>query len=259
MTVRENVPHGAPCWVDLMSSDVEGAKAFYGELFGWTASAASEEFGGYVTFALNDEPVAGLMACMLAAGEGAAGPQDVWSVYLSVADATATVATAKANGGSACVEAMPVGDLGTMAVVMDSGNAVIGMWQPGLHRGGVVGVDGAPCHFELHTRGYDAAVAFYRDVFGWAAQTAADEERFRYTVLEIADGENAGIYDAANDLPEGMAAHWAVYFAVPDVDKALAEVERLGGAVTQPAVDTPYGRLAGATDPWGAAFKLRSE
>jgi predicted enzyme related to lactoylglutathione lyase len=30
----------------------------------------------------------------------------------------------------------------------------------------------------------------------------------------------------------------------------------MGGDVVQPAEDTPYGRLAVATDPTGAAFKL---
>ena len=40
MTIRQNVPNGAPCWVDLMSSDAEKSTAFYGELFGWTAEDA---------------------------------------------------------------------------------------------------------------------------------------------------------------------------------------------------------------------------
>ncbi|MGQ0466086.1 MAG: VOC family protein [Sporichthyaceae bacterium] len=254
MTVRHDVPPGAPCWVDLMSTDVEGAKAFYGEVFGWVAGEGSPEFGGYVSFARNDEPVAGLMACM-----DPAGPQNVWGVYLGVADADATVARVKANGGSVIADSMPVGELGTMAVLVDSAQAVFGIWQPGLHRGGVVGVDGAPCHFELHTRNYDAATAFYRDALGWTANVVADDPGgFRYSVLEVGDGQNAGIYDAANDLPDGVPAHWAIYFATADVDKTLATIARLGGSVVEPAMDTPYGRLATAADPAGALFKLRA-
>lgn len=253
MTIRQNVPQGAPCWVDLMAEDVEGAKAFYGELFGWTAPPTDPMYGGYTNFLRDGEPVAGLMGAM----EGA--PANVWSVYLAVADAGAAVEAAKAHGGTAIVEAMPVGCLGTMAVVTDPGHAAVGMWQPDEHRGGVVASENAPCHWELHTRDYDAVLPFYRDVFGWQPQTAADEPGFRYTVLDVGPGENAGIYDAARDLPEGVPAHWAVYFASADVDKTLAEVVRLGGSITQPAVDTPYGRLASGTDRWGAAFKLRSE
>jgi predicted enzyme related to lactoylglutathione lyase len=47
-----------------------------------------------------------------------------------------------------------------------------------------------------------------------------------------------------------------VYFGADDTDKALARVVDLGGSVVTPAEDTPYGRLAQATDPTGALFKL---
>ena len=56
-----------------------------------------------------------------------------------------------------------------------------------------------------------------------------------------------------------MHLHWSVYFAVDDVDKALATVEKLGGAIVLPAEDTPYGRIASATDGKGAALKLRAD
>jgi predicted enzyme related to lactoylglutathione lyase len=64
------------------------------------------------------------------------------------------------------------------------------------------------------------------------------------------------VMDAAGFLPAGVPAHWAVYFGVDDADATLATVVDLGGAVVQPAEDTPYGRLATATDPTGAQFKL---
>ena len=40
MTIRQYVPNGAPCWIDLMSSDTDKSRAFYGELLGWTARRA---------------------------------------------------------------------------------------------------------------------------------------------------------------------------------------------------------------------------
>lgn len=160
MPIRDNVPAGAPCWVDLMSSDVERSKDFYGELFGWVAEEPNPEFGGYTNFVKDGDRVAGLMAAQ------EEGMPDVWSVYLAVEDAAKTVEVGKANGAQVFVEAMPVGTLGTMAVLADAGGAMVGMWQPGDHRGGLVGTGGAPCHFELHTRDYEQAVAFYEDVFG---------------------------------------------------------------------------------------------
>ncbi len=253
MTIRQNVPNGAPCWVDLMSSDVEKTKAFYGELFGWTAEEPNEEFGGYTSFQKGGDRVAGLMA---APDEG---PADVWSVYLSVDDAEKTIEVAKSNGAPVYVDAMAVGDLGTMGVLADAGGAMIGLWQPGTHRGGLVATTGAPCHFELWTRDYDASIQFYQDVFGWDPETAGDEPDFRYTVLNVGDGENAGVMDASAFLPEGVPAHWSVYFAVDDVDQTLAKARDLGGATIVAGENTPYGVLATAADATGAIFKLRAD
>ena len=254
MAIRDHVPAGAPIWVDLMSSDVAKSRAFYGELFGWEADDPNPEFGGYANFRKDGEPVAGLMTAM------EEGLPDVWSTYLQVDDAAATVEAARAAGAPIFVEAMAVGDLGVMAVLADPGGAMIGMWQPGEHRGGLVGTGGAPCHFELHTRDYDASLAFYKDVFGWADVTAeSDVPEFRYSILNVAEGEHAGVMDASHWLPDGVPAHWSVYFAVDDVDKALARVAELGGHTVMAAETTPYGVLATASDSTGAVFKLRAQ
>lgn len=250
--IRENPPIGAPVWIDLMAADKTGAEAFYTTLLGWTAEAPNEEFGGYQNFQLDGERVAGLMA------RGEDGPPtDFWSVYLHVADAAATVAAVRDHGGAVFLDAQQVGDLGTMAVVGDPGGAVIGLWQPGTHRGGVVGVSGAPCHFELHTRDFDGALAFYRDVFGMSFDLVGGDE-FRYALYDLGAGFGAGIMDATEWLPDDIPGAWSVYFAA-DVDPTVARAVELGATVVQPAEDTPYGRLVTLAAPGGAIFKLRGE
>ena len=72
------------------------------------------------------------------------------------------------------------------------------------------------------------------------------------------DDARAGIMDATAFLPDGVPAHWSVYFRVDDADAALASTVELGGSVLRPAEDTPYGRLAQAADPLGTSFKLIS-
>jgi uncharacterized protein len=252
MPSRENAPVGAPCWVDLMSSDTERSRAFYTQLFGWVAEAPNEEFGGYANFTLGGVRVAGCMSQQ----PGSVIP-DAWSVYLATDDSARTLTDAVSHGGQVHVPAMVVGDLGTMAYVGDPGGASVGLWQPGLHRGfGVLAETGAPSWFELHTRDYDAAVDFYRAVFRWTTKTESDSPEFRYTMA--VDGENglAGIMDASAFLPDGVPAHWSVYFGVADTDAALATIVELGGSVVMAAEDTPYGRLATAADSTGAMFKL---
>jgi predicted enzyme related to lactoylglutathione lyase len=252
---RDSAPIGAPCWVDLFTSDPDTSKAFYGRLFGWTAEDAGEEYGGYITFSKDGVPVAGGMR-----NDGRQGMPDVWSVYLATDDAKATVEAAEANGGGVIVPAMDVGELGSMAVVTDAGQAAIGIWQPGLHRGfGLIGEPGAPAWFQLSTRDYEASVRFYREVFRWDTHVMSDSAELRYTTLGEGDTALAGIMDSTSFLPDGVPAYWSVIFAVEDTDAALATIVDLGGSVVRPAADTPYGRLAQAADPTGAQFDIISQ
>lgn len=255
MPIREHAPVGAPCWIDLLTSDPDRSRAFYAEVFGWTSEESGEEFGGYINFSKDGHRIAGCMG-----KDPAMDAPDGWSVYLAVEDAERTAEAVTARGGAVEAPPMPVGDLGTMAFVTDPGGAFIGMWQPGEHRGfGLVGEHGTPSHVELHTRDFAASVTFYGDVFGWNSETISDAPEFRYELLEVAEGDSAGIMDATAWLPEGVPAHWSIYFAVDDVDQALAQIGGLGGSTIAPAEDTPYGRLATSADPTGAVFKLRGE
>jgi predicted enzyme related to lactoylglutathione lyase len=248
---RDSAPLGAPCWVDLFTSDPDKTRPFYIELFGWTVDDPGPEYGGYVNFLKEGIPIAGSMR-----NDQAAVP-DVWSVYLATDNAEATVSAATSNGGQVVVPAMAVMELGSMAVVTDPGHATIGIWQPGLHKGfGLLGEPGAPAWFELHTRHYEGAIDFYRTVFKWDTSVVSDTAEFRYTTLGEGDSQLAGIMDASQFLPEGVPAHWSVYFGVTDTDETLDRVAGLGGSIVTGAEDTPYGRLATAADPTGAVFKL---
>ena len=253
MPKRDTAPTGAPCWIELFTSDPDKTIPFYSELFGWTVDDPGPDYGGYKNFVKDGVRVAGCMR-----NDGQSGIPDMWSIYLASEDAKETVDRAASNGGQVVVPAMDVMALGTMAVLSDAGGAGIGVWQSGEHRGfGVINEPGAPSWFELHTRDYDRALDFYRTVFGWQTRTEADTPEFRYTTMVVGDEQYAGVMDASAFLPEGVPANWTVYFASADVDATLARAVDLGGAITMPAEDTPYGRLAQATDPTGAMFKLQ--
>ena len=251
MPQRDAAPLGAPCWVDLFTSDPDKSRAFYSELFGWTAGEPNAEFGGYWNWQYNDSLIAGGMR-----NDGSNGAPDGWSLYLAVDNASATVDAAVGQGSAVEVPAMPVGDLGTMAVVHDPGGARIGIWQPGVHKGfGTFAEANAPSWFELHTMAYDASVAFYRSIFGWDTHVHSDSPEFRYSTLGEGEGQLAGIMDASAFGP-GHPVGWSIYFGADDTDKTLAKIVDLGGAIVRPAEDTPYGRLAEASDVTGAHFKL---
>lgn len=253
MPVFAKAPVGAPCWVDLYTSDIDTARQFYSRVFGWQSEDPAEEFGGYLNFTLDGVRVAG---CMPA--QDGVGVPDVWSIYFATDDADATLNAIGGHGGQVHTPAMAVGDLGTMGTAADQSGGAFGIWQPGTHTGfGRIAEHGAPGWFELHTRDYRGTLDFYRAVLGWTVDTVADTDDFRYSVAVFDAGQQlAGVMDASGFLPDGVPSHWSVYFGVDDTDATLETITAAGGAIVAPAEDTPYGRLATVTDPAGAVFKL---
>src|SRR5947209_5188486 len=100
MPTRDTAPIGAPCWVDLMTSDTDRARAFYTELLGWGVEEPNAEFGGYFNFTKDGAWIAGGMGRM---PDAPAELPDAWSVYLATDDAEKTVGAATDNGAQVIV------------------------------------------------------------------------------------------------------------------------------------------------------------
>jgi predicted enzyme related to lactoylglutathione lyase len=248
MVQRSDHAPGTPCWVDI-GTDVEGAKAFYGALFGWDAVDAGppEETGGYGFFTLKGLHAAGY------------GPQQnpgppFWSSYVVVVDADATAKKVEQAGGTVVVAPMDVMGAGRMAVFQDAEGAFFSVWQPGEHRGAqVVDEPGALCWTELSTRDVDGAKSFYAAVFGWGATTHADGP-MPYTEYQLDGASIAGMMPMPPMVPAQVPPFWLVYFAVDDADATVARAGELGGTVLVPLMDIPTGRFGVLTDPQGASF-----
>jgi predicted enzyme related to lactoylglutathione lyase len=251
---RDGAPLGAPCWIDLTTSDVERAQDFYGTVFGWTFESAGPEYGGYINAAKTGHPVAGLMA-----NRPEFEAPDNWATYFHTTDITATMAAVTAAGGSVCLETMEVPAKGYMSLAIDPSSAFFGLWQPLEHRGfELIGEAGSPVWHQLTTRDYHAAVDFYREVLGWRTEQISDSDEFRYTTAWFGDQQLLGVMDGASLLPEGVPSSWTIFFGADDVDKTLQVIADNGGTVLRGAEDTPYGRLAAASDPTGVIFNLSS-
>ncbi len=254
MTTRDNAPIGAPCWVDLWTSDVEGARRFYSELFGWEAGEPSPEFGGYFMFLRDGVPVAGGMGAM-----GDQMPDDRWTPYFHTTDAAKAAETARSAGGTPSFDPMPVADLGTQCVIVDPAGAKFGLWQPDTFHGfAVLNEHGSPSWFELHTPSYKSALDFYTKVLHWKTDVIGDSDEMRYSIVRDLDHEGeghvAGVLDASST---GTGPQWFTYWEVDDVDAAAKSAQALGGKVVREAMDTPYGKMAWLEDPQGAPFNLR--
>ena len=212
---------GAPCWIDLYSSDTDKAKEFYGQLLGWTTEESAPEFGGYFTFLKDGKHVAG---CMANDGTWVSGrpdrlPDDGRRRPHRRAGRERRPGRPRADGRG---RERPHGDGRRPRRGRD--RRLAAGEHEGVRRRSEVG---AASWFELHTRDYDKSVAFYRDVFGRDAHAMSDAPEFRYIDLGEGDGALAGIYDATEDIPQGQPGAWTVYFEVEDVDAALERVAEL--------------------------------
>ncbi|MBL7490865.1 VOC family protein [Frankia sp. AgB1.9] len=240
-----------PAWIDVTTSDVDAAVAFYTTLFGWEARRSPDPAaGGYTELALRGRRVAG-------AGPAFPGFPNVWMTYLGVADADETARRALAAGGKVLVEPMDVLDAGRLAVLADVEGAPIGLWQPRANSGvELVDEPGALCWTELAVRDADAAVGFYEDVFGWTGERESLGDGVTYVYWSL-DGRRFGGLMQMNEVwPPEIPAHWMVYLQVEDADACAAEIARLGGSVPVPPTNIPPGRFAVANDPLGAHFSI---
>jgi predicted enzyme related to lactoylglutathione lyase len=244
---------GSPSWVDLMTSDPEAARAFYRELFGWELEVGPAETGHYTIARLRGHSVAGL------GGEPARdGMPTAWTTYLASDDVDATVGRITEAGGQLLMEPLDVMDQGRMAIAADPTGAVFGLWQAGEHAGAtLVNEPGTVSWNQLETRDLDAARRFYTAVFGYRWEDVdTGQGGPPYATFAVQDRPVGGALQMDDNWPAEIPAHWMAYFAVADTDQAVATVQRLGGSVQMPGMDSPYGRFAVVSDPQGGVFTV---
>ncbi|MZD08499.1 VOC family protein [Streptomyces sp. SID5785] len=248
--------NGAPVWMDLGTSDLDGAASFYKNLFGWTFLPGGPEVGGYGLFQFDGRTAAGGMTVTPEQGDPA------WSVYFRTGDADATAAAVDKAGGTVVIQPMDVMDMGRMAILADSAGASFGIWQPGTSKGlDHVTEDGGLNWVELYTPDVDGAKAFYAAVFGWGTYDVQFPGG-TYTSVNPADTDENGMFGgivplSADPAEKGEGAHWVPYVHVPDVDAAAAMTRELNGTVRAEPVSLPgVGRIAKLSDPAGAGFAV---
>src|SRR3954452_21102425 len=240
--------NGTPCWIDYSVPDVEGAKALYGTVLGWTYEGGDPEYGGYLTALAGGRKAAGLAPQM--------DPNDPprWRTYFATDDAAGTARRITEAGGTVLVEPMQVGPMGTMVIALDPQGNPFGLWQAGGHTGvQIYNEPGGLVWNEAAVDDPEAGRRFYSAVFG-----------FRFDEVEGAGGyatfaTDGGSLGGLGALQPGAPKGWATCFAVASTDEAVAGVEAAGGKVVMAAQDMPFGRFAVVEDPWGAAFSVLQE
>jgi predicted enzyme related to lactoylglutathione lyase len=114
---------------------------------------------------------------------------------------------------------------------------------------------GTPCWIDLMAKDQQAAMDFYKDLFGWEGQKGP-EEFGGYAMMNLRGKPVAGIGPAM--APEGMPEPphvWTTYIATDDADVTTQRITEAEGTVMVPPMDVgDAGRMAIAADPAGAVF-----
>ena len=252
-------PTGTTTWLDLGSTDLRAAQAFYTELFGWEFEDAGEEYGHYRMIRSNGTLVAGAMDVSgITCPDGDPLPSE-WTVYLAVDDLDARVAKAQAAGAQIIVSPTVAADAGSFAIVLDLAGYPIGLWQAGDIEGyEFTAATGTPVWFEVMTHDFDAAARFYTEVLDAELVPMTEEmedDSFRYVTNGAQDTATWGLGDATGVIPEGEGG-WRIYFAVEACDAAVERIRELGGSLLDGPIDSPFGRIATVADPTGASFQI---
>lgn len=108
---------------------------------------------------------------------------------------------------------------------------------------------------QLLTSAPEEALAFYRELLGWQAESGEVEGVAHHTLYKD-DEPVASILGIPEAAGEAMP-HWHPHLNVEDLDDCLDRVEALGGrVVVEPVAMAELGRLAVIQDPTGAVLTL---
>lgn len=258
-------PEGSFVWYELMTTDPDGAAAFYGPVVGWTIAGHSNpaETGGvdYRMIVRGDGGNAGgVLGLSQDMRDG--GAQPCWLGYLSAADVDAKVADIVADGGKV---RMPAVDLpvGRIAMVTDPQGVPFYVMKPIPPEGAPEGVSDVfspmePQHVrwnELSTSDDAAAIAFYTKHFDWTQEGAMPMGE--YGDYHFIQKDGVGLGAIMPKMPEMPVAAWTYYIGVDDIDRAVAAIKANGGQVFADPMEIPGGEYAlNASDPQGAHFGL---
>lgn len=244
-------------WYDVMTTDMDAAQKFYGDVVGWGVEDASSPGNQYILFTVDGRPVAGLMPIPEDAREAGAPP--CWTGYVAVDDVDETAERIVEEGGAVHRGPIEVPGIIRFAVVADPQGAVFivakGISEnppPALP----IGTPGTCGWRELYAADWQSAFAYYEKLFGWTKAEAHDMGPMGVYQL-FATGGGGPVGGMMTKPPQVPVPSWLYYFNVEGIDAAANRVTRAGGRIANGPMEVPGGQwIAQCFDPLGAAFAL---
>lgn len=258
-------------WYELMTTDPEGARAFYEAVVGWRIEGKPPGSKDYRMIATENGPVAGLLPLTVEMQDGGARP--AWFGYLSVNDVDATATSIKDDGGNILMPPWDTPDVGRMAFVADPEGVPFYIMKPippadapdatSLSFSYDIPRIGHCAWNELSSSDPASALRFYGQHFGWVKDGEMEmgpmgKYEFLSHAGRAAEGSMHSMIGAVMPkMPQMPVSAWTYYFRVPDIDAAVAAITANGGGIIQEPIEIPGGDFSMVgTDPQGASFGL---
>jgi len=257
MSVGVSTLLGRPLWYELMTTDMQAAEKFYGDVVGWTPAPFDATPQPYTMFNREGQiPVAGLMA----KPEGMDFPS-FWAMYVGVPKLEDAAGHVKRLGGSEMSPVITVPSVGRMQMMTDPQGAAFYIYEPAtadFPPEAAAEVGEASWH-ELMTTDAAAAMQFYQKLFGWQPSETMDMgEMGKYHMFNRPHGMIGGMMNKPSEMAQ-VPPNWQIYFLVADLDAAVDRIKANGGQVLNGPAEVPGGdRVVNAMDPQGAAFSLHA-
>ncbi len=256
MEISTREVFGAPCWVSLMTRDLETAQRFYGAVAGWRFRPARLGQAFSVAY-LDRVPVAGIGALA-----GDLGVAVAWTPYFAVDDADVAVDRIRERTGTIAVGPVSFESGGRAALVADPDGAVFGIWEGAVAADWRAGKGPLPAWLELRTRNALDAAIFYGAVLEWATERPGCCE-VSYEEDQVVLRQNGEPVARLNSGPVELAAYsphtrprWHVHFRVPKLRPAIEAAVALGGRTVSDITSNAVERWVTLRDPDGALFTL---
>ena len=109
--------HGVFSWNELITTDLDSAKEFYGKLLGWTFVETKTIYGNLYLVALKGETMVGGM--MLKAGNVPDNVTPCWDPYVTVNDVNASATLVEELGGTILLPPTEIPNVGRFCVIKD--------------------------------------------------------------------------------------------------------------------------------------------
>jgi predicted enzyme related to lactoylglutathione lyase len=118
---EDALKHGAFGWMEIMTTDVEGARSFYSKLFGWETEDASIEGMNYWVITMDGDSKGGIMSMP----PEMAGMPPMWGIYVTVDDVDATAKKVGELGGKIIRPPSDIPNVGRFCVLSDPQGGII--------------------------------------------------------------------------------------------------------------------------------------